>query len=258
MKLNFSLKIFLFLYFVLLVTAIALPLIIQNQHLLLVANYILLLFLFSFGIFVLIFNQANFVDVQKKERSAARQTTAFTGELIETYKHMGKVNRQLEMIKGLVNSSSITEADLSQVGLRQALNNILSSAATSIKADWGLMRFIDQKDHRTLTEFRYRLEKDRLVNISNKALVDYMRAKKWNSRYFFVIPDEREKNFATFLIFPKTKDVLEADDSFLKAFCNQAQLIFMAFHDKLIKTNYHARTTRSRNNQKPAQSANQG
>lgn len=243
MRLNFSVKIFLFFYLIVLIAAVAFPLVIDNQYLLLIASYALLLLLFSLGVFILIFNQANFIDAQKKERKASQQTKAFTGELIEIYKHMGKVNRQLEMIKGLVNSSSITEGGLSPSGLKQVLNNILSSAAISIKADWALMRFIDPKDNRTLTEFSYHREKDKVRNISNKALMDYMKEKKRHPRYFFVIPDEREEKFATFLIFPKTEEILEADDSFLKAFCNQAQLIFVAFNDKFIKTNHHARTT---------------
>lgn len=228
--------IFFLTYFSVLTLSLVALFVLRDNFLLHVFHYGVILALFSLGILIIVLSKVEIFKVKKDKKNSQQQFSVFTKELIETYKHMGTVNRQLEMIKGLVRSSSLTQEEVNQSNLRNILINILSSAAASIRADWGLLRFVDIKKGRTITEFDFNRDK-KPANISNRDLLNYLEKKKWHKKYFFVIPDERERETIAFIVFPKTPEIMEADDSFLKTFVNQAQLIFLAFQNKILKRN---------------------
>jgi len=240
-------------YFAILLFAVVVPFLASEFFWVHFSHYAVIATLFCLGILALTYTQAELFRARRGKKSDQQKFTAFTSELIDTYKHMGTVNRQLEMTKGLIRSSAIAKADINQQGIRNILQNILESAAFSIKAPWGLLRFVETKAGRTLTEFRFSAGKKDIPNVANISLLAYLRQKKWHQNYFFVIPDERERETVAFIVFPKTQKVLGADDSFLKIFVNQAQLIFLAFQDTIIKQkNKNAGIAGSGNNQKPA------
>lgn len=228
-------KLFLVLYFSILVFSFVTPFFITGGFWLHFIHYGTIAFLFSLGILVFIMSQIEIFKAKSLKKENQQDFAAFTKELIETYKHMGTVNRQLEMTKSLISSSALSKEDLNPQGIKNLLQNILDSAAFSVASSWAVLRFINVEQGRTLTEFSFNNSKKEIPNISNTALIDYLNHKKWSKNYFFVIPDEREREIVAFIIMPKNNKVLEADDSFLKIFVNQAQLIFLAFRKTITK-----------------------
>ncbi|OGF46666.1 MAG: hypothetical protein A2231_06000 [Candidatus Firestonebacteria bacterium RIFOXYA2_FULL_40_8] len=232
-----STKIIFLVYFLTLFLSFALPFFITGGFWVHFVHYSTILLLFSLGVLLAILNKIEIFEIKKREKEKQENLSAFTEELIDAYKHLGTVNRQLEMIKGLIGSSAFSHEEINRANLNKVLLNNLSSVVASIRAKWGVLRFIDVEKGKTLSQFVFApkgAENTKLPKIDNSDLIDYLKEKKWHPKLFFVTPDEKDRRFVVLIILPKTKKLLEIDDTFLRIFTNQAQLIFTSFSEIII------------------------
>jgi hypothetical protein len=155
-------------------------------------------------------------------------------ELIESYRYIGSVNRQIDLLKSLVNKTSISLVD-SDAYWKDILHSLAKNAAASVKATCVLIRFVDLGKLRTEREVFYGLESKRPPKISNKELQKlheyaashaFMRTED-NEEVLVVPSDHKEPACkAFFLLTTDPSNATSMDVSLVSVFVNQAELVY--------------------------------
>ena len=229
--------VFVYLYFLLIILMIISEVFSRENSPIFFAGYSFLIHVVVLGLtifmaFLGLFLMRSRADIAEKEKDGLHQKiNASTRELIAAYQHMGLVNRQIETIKEIISNSPLKESEINKKNFELILLNILSSAAASAGAEWGILRFFDIKKNATVAEIVFNSHHPKTPNISNDILIGYLKNIDAPIQYFLITPDEKNETATAFFIFPKVGTLgHNIDKPFLKVFANQAQLIFLAFN----------------------------
>ncbi|MCI0479901.1 hypothetical protein L0Y59_05125 [Candidatus Uhrbacteria bacterium] len=155
-------------------------------------------------------------------------------ELVESYRYIGSVNRQVNVLKELVNQTSveIVEKDLLK---KDILTSLLANAAASVGAHTAFIRYVDLGKGRTDHEVLHSHEGIEQMKVSNKDLLrihDSGAAHAYiNSecgKELLVVPsDHQDVDVKAFLLtLSDPPNGTDQDTSLLKVFVNQAELIY--------------------------------
>lgn len=167
-------------------------------------------------------------EAAKSESERARR------ELVESYRYIGSVNRQIEVLKRLANETAngIVESDRLWKDL---LTSLTAEAAASVGAPSAIIRYVEIAKVRTEFELMHALEGQQGFRVANKDLVKvhasgaahaYIRSD--DGRELLVVPsDHADVPVKAFLVISSNAaDAAGIDASLLKVFANQAGLLY--------------------------------
>lgn len=161
-------------------------------------------------------------------------------ELVESYRYIGAVNRQIEVLKRLANQTSLKIVE-SQHLTKDLLTSLLASAAASVGAKTAVVRFVELEKLRTQHEILHSLENSMAFKIHNRDLRKlyesgaahaFIRAE--DGQEVLVVPSDHQGKAikAYLLITPDPTQALTMDTSLLKVFANQAELLHYTLREQ--------------------------
>lgn len=169
------------------------------------------------------------------EREAATQNAErVTKELVESYKYIGSINRQFEVLKKLANETSISLVK-SDAYWKDLLQSLATNAASCVDAGRVLIRFVELDKLRTDREVFFGRGASLPPKLSNKEL---RKLHEQGAPHAFlcneegcellVVPsDRKDSRVRAFLIVETdSSQVADADLSLVKVFANQAELVY--------------------------------
>jgi hypothetical protein len=223
--------IYLFLVFLLVVE----PHIIQRGWYSIPRAYILSVFnllIIFIGYFLYVLYKRDIRNKEKEKKELEEKLHLSTEKLNDAFKYIGLVNRRLPLLQDITSGLMLKSGETKN-GKKQILNDLLATAVISVaKTDWGIFRFIDKKNKKTIKEFIFtqknyllmktKISNDRLLDIASSQ-ENYYKLGKFN---FFATSD-RSADVICFLIFPGKKGNLISDTyNVLQNVTDQAQLFF--------------------------------
>lgn len=175
--------------------------------------------------------------MERKElehQAAKTESERARRELVESYRYIGSVNRQIEVLKRLANETShgIVESDRLRKDL---LTTLTAEAAASVGATAAFIRYVEVAKGRTEYELAHAHDGVPGFRVSNKELVKvhdsgaahaYIRSD--DQTELLVVPsDHSDVPIRAFLVIPAVStDATHVDTSLLKVFANQAGLLY--------------------------------
>jgi len=223
-------------YLALFVLAVAAPQLITHPYLGLEEESVESVLIFIFGIIgLLIFSFYQRTVEQKDEERAVAETERERArrELIESYKYIGSINRQVNVLKDLANTTSLELVERDTL-TKDIIASLLANAAASVGTPTAFIRYLDIEKGRTDHEVLHSLEGITSLKIANKDLMNlhasgathaYIRSE--TGREFLVVPsDHRDVSVKAFILARSDSSTAETDISLLKVFANQADLIY--------------------------------
>jgi len=233
------------LYLLFFVLAVMSPSLISRDYFGIPEQHVEEIFIFVFGLSGL----ATFslyeriMERRMKERDEAlSQSEKAIKELLESYKYIGSVNRQIDVLKKLVNETS-----LSLVGKesyeKDLMRSILANAAASVNAKGALVRFLDIEKLRTEREYHHESLDGKTLRVANKELKNlhqfgapYAFLRTEDGREIMAVPSDRKDSRikAYLILVADPANVAEVEVSLLKVFANQAELVY---HQIIAKKN---------------------
>ena len=170
---------------------------------------------------------------KQKQKTQALETDLKISQnkLIESFEYIGKVNRQLPLLKEL-SSDLLSNIQPTKRYKKTVFESLLATAVVSIaKVDWGAFRFVDVSSHRTVKEFvhaakdyvllKHRIGNGDLMHISAGA------GKSQTIGDLYIIPaSDQVTAVKAYLILPNVDNNLADEYSLLRAITDQAQLFY--------------------------------
>lgn len=195
----------------------------------------ILIFIFGISGLMVVSLFERMMEKRLKERDeAVTQSERAVKELLESYKYIGSVNRQIDVLKSLVNQTS-----LSLVGPeayeKDLMKSIMANAAASVNAKGVLVRFIELERLRTEREYYHESLNGKPLKVANKELRNlhqfgsshaFMRTE--DGKEILAVPSDRKDSAikAYLLILVDANLVTDIEISLLKVFANQAELVY--------------------------------
>lgn len=226
-----------FLYLVFFVLAVLSPSIYEQGYFGLSENLLEEATIFLFGMAGIITFTLYERHIERREAETARMENDVQrtkAELVESYSYIGSVNRKIELLKRLMNDTSMTLIDRKRLP-KELLQAIAQNALGAVGAEAVLLRIMDQATLRTVAEVQVNAKKPQVFRVPNRELkaIEDSRA----SHAFLLTEDERDvlavpsdaftdTSKAYLLLFLPTQYIPEIDVSLLKVFVNQAEMIY--------------------------------
>ncbi len=182
---------------------------------------------------VLIYERIMEKRLQEKE-AATQNADRVTKELAESYKYIGSINRQLDLLKKLANETSLSLVTANAYW-KDLLQSLASNAASCVDASRVLIRFVDLDTLRTDREIFFQPNSNIPLKLSNKELRNVQTngsphafAMNEEGCELLIVPSDRiGAKIRTFLIVEvDSSQISDADISFVKVFANQAELVY--------------------------------
>ena len=194
----------------------------------------ILIFLFGLGGLGTFTLYERLMERRTKERDDAIQSAERAmKELVESYRYIGSVNRQIDVLKKHVNETSM-ELMGKRAYWKDLLLSLAANAAACTNAKRVLIRFVELEKLRTDREVYHHLEGKKMIKISNRELRElhemgssHQILASEGSRILVVPSDKRDSPIKAYLLFELDKD--HTDDlevPLVKVFANQAELIY--------------------------------
>lgn len=102
--------------------------------------------------------------------------------LNKSYKHLGVTNRKIDILKDFI--SIMADEDVDSRNIIMSLSEYLVHSIT--KSSNGIVRFIDRKSSRTLTEWNIMKNKPKIVKISNKKILNGEESGLINEKFQYI------------------------------------------------------------------------
>ncbi len=159
-------------------------------------------------------------------------------DLLDSYKYIGKVNRQVDLFKKFINFLSLNK-DKNKFKGKNIFDDLLTTMMNSVaKSDKGLIRFINKDSGRTIKEFFYHKEGDQfVVKLSNAKLIkedlDFNELVNDNGEINIVSSDYDYLKIRCILCYTK-KEEGNTDIELLKTLLNQIHLLFLIIYSRVV------------------------
>lgn len=169
------------------------------------------------------------LSIQKKEKEMEQKKMRQTvKDLVESYSYIGEVNRKMDILMSIALGLS-DRSVLNKNREKEIYESIVSAANFLMKADYSLLRFVDNRNSRIVKEIK--LEKKKTPSISNEELTkmgDHINVKKQKD-YLIVCSNQKIHNVRGYLIICGYDDEEEKNSKnveILKVFASQALFLF--------------------------------
>lgn len=196
----------------------------------------LLIFVFGLAGLMTFSIYERLVERRMKERDEALSSAERAkSELIESYRYIGSVNRQIDVLKSLVNQTSISLVD-TDTYWKDVFQSLTANAAACVNASCVLLRFIELDRLRTGREVFFDVGTgSRPPKISNKELkkmdengTSHAFLRTENGEEILVVPSDHKgrASKAFFMLATDPSQASSLDVSLIKVFANQAELVY--------------------------------
>lgn len=223
-------------YLIFFVLAVMTPSIVPNDVFGIPQQHVeeVLIFLFGLGGLGTFTLYERLMERRTKERDEAVQSAERAmKELVESYRYIGSVNRQIDVLKKHVNETSM-ELVGKRAYWKDLLQSLAANAAACTNARVVLIRFVELEKLRTDREVYHHLEGKKSIKISNRELRDLHDLGSSHSiiqseghRVLVVPSDKRDSPIKAYLLFELGKEEADAlEVPLVKVFANQAELIY--------------------------------
>lgn len=223
-------------YLAIFVFAVMSPSIVRNDFLGIPEAHVEEILIFIFGLVGL----ATFslyermMEKRLKERDEAQDTAKRAlNELVESYKYIGSINRHIELLKKLVNQTSLSLVERGAYG-KDILQSMIASAVSTVNAESAFIRVVELDKLRTDYEIFHK-SSEPYLKVANKELRNlhqYSASHAFvgteDGREVLVVPSDRKQTGCKAYLLMKVDPsrITEIDISLLKVFVNQAELVY--------------------------------
>jgi hypothetical protein len=165
-------------------------------------------------------------------------------ELVESYRYIGAINRQIEVLKGVTNQTSKNIVEQHHLS-KELLASLVANAAACVGAKAALIRYVELEKLRTHHEVLHAMSGVQGFKIHNRDLkkmhdagASYAYLRSDDGQEVLVIPSDHETAAikAYLLVVPEAAQASAADTSLLKVFANQAQLLHHTLEEQIKTT----------------------
>ncbi len=177
------------------------------------------------------------MEHREKEREQAQNAyQKAKGELINSYAYIGSVNRKIELLKRMMNETTIASTDTSRIP-KELFTALAASACSAVGAAAALIRFVELPKLRTEREFSHQAEEAGTFRVSNRELRTLHEQKVTHGyvitedgKKILAIPSDRQEDCKAYLLlsFDELSEE-DVDTSLLKVFVNQAEMLYGHF-----------------------------
>ena len=169
---------------------------------------------------------------EKEHEDAKSEYERARRELVESYKYIGSINRQIEVLKSLANQTSQKILEKGQSS-DELLKTLLASAAESAGSAAALIRYLDLERLQTKREILHSSGQAFIFKVPNKELrrihelgLPHTCFHDEDGREIVIIPsDYKDKNVKAYLLIVVESGGGNVDTSLLKVFVNQAEFL---------------------------------
>jgi len=194
-----------------------------------------MIFLFGLAGLATFVGYNRLMETRMRERdSAVVDAERAKKELLDSYRYIGQVNRQIEMLKSLSNQTSMTLVD-ADAYRKDLLQSIVSNSAAVTGSRRAVLRFVDLTKLRTDSETYFSVSRAKPLKIANKELrslheseVSHAFIQTEDGQTALAVGSDRKvSSVRGFLIFSvEDNPISDLEVSLLKVFVNQAELVF--------------------------------
>lgn len=183
---------------------------------------------------------------EKEHEDAKTEYERAKRELVESYRYIGAINRQIEVLKRVTNQTSLNIVVNDRLS-KDLLSSLAANTAACVGAKMALIRYVELEKLRTHHEVLHTVggsqQPFKIHNRDLKKLHDagashaYLRSD--DGQEILVVPSDHETAAvkAYLLILPESAHATAADTSLLKVFANQAQLLHYTLEEQMKATN---------------------
>lgn len=200
-----------------------------------------LIFLFGVvGMAIFALYQRLMERTEEEHQEAKTEYERARRELVESYRYIGSINRQIEFLKKLANQTSVTIVESDRL-TKDLLQSLVSNAAASVNAKGALIRYVHLEKLRTEREVAHNLEGDATFKVHNRDLKKlhesgaahaYLQSE--DGHEILVVPsDHQGKAVKAYLLIATDPDQApNIDTTLLKVFANQAELLHFSLEEQ--------------------------
>lgn len=177
---------------------------------------------------------------EKEHENAKNEYDRAKRELVESYKYIGAINRQIEVLKRLANQTSLNIVESNHLS-KDLLMSLLAGAAASVGAKTAVIRYVELDKLRTQHEILHTLESKTSFKVHNRDLrkvhaagASHAFIRSDDGHEVLVIPSDHQGKAvkAYLLITPDPAQAATMDTSLLKVFANQAELLYYTLEEQ--------------------------
>ncbi len=171
---------------------------------------------------------------EKEHEDAKSEYERARRELVESYRYIGAINRQIEVLKRVTNQTSLKIVESHRLS-KDLLTSLLANAAASVGARTAVIRYVELDKLRTQHEILHSLEKITSFKVHNRDLrsvhesgVSHAFIAGDNGGRVMVVPSDHQGKAvkAYLLLVLPAIEATDIDVSLLKVFANQAELLY--------------------------------
>lgn len=153
--------------------------------------------------------------------------------LLDSYKYIGKTNIQLNLFNKFINSFS-SKQNKGVFKEKDIFTDLLVTMVNSVvKANKGLIRFINKDNKRTIKEFIYHNDGDQfVVKLSNREALDHKESSFNNHEVVVVQSDYVNTKIRCLFCYAKKQPEGDIDKNLLQTLLNQVHLLFLVTYSK--------------------------
>jgi hypothetical protein len=172
--------------------------------------------------------------VEKKEKEheeAVGERDRTKKELVSSYEYIGAVNRRMEALKELANTTAIHLVEGDRLS-KEMFQSLAASAAAVARTEHGAIRIVALDRMRTLKEFA--VDHEGILRVANRDLRIIHDEKKTHafvtcddgSRVLIIPSSRRDMTAKAFLLIPLESEIEELDIGLLNVYANQAEVLY--------------------------------
>lgn len=231
-------------YLVLFVMAVFAPSIVNRDYFGIPEQHVEEFLIFVFGLTGITIFMLYERLMEKKEKEEKEMRDAWENakrELVSSYKYIGSLNRQMDMLKKLTNDTSVSIMEQDRLG-KDLLQSLATAAAANVGGKAATLRFVHLEKLRTEREIHSSSGNGNgnAVSVANKELKRAHEERKTflhlngDGRSLLIVPsDKRQGDVKAFLILQAAPpENEEFDPSVLKVFANQAELVYRSLRQE--------------------------
>lgn len=177
---------------------------------------------------------------EKEHETARNEYDRAKRELVESYRYIGAINRQIEVLKRVANQTSLKIVESDRLS-KDLLGSLLANAAASVGANAALIRYVELDKLRTQHEITHSFENRSSFKVHNRDLrkvhdsgASHAFLRTEDGQEVLVVPsDHKGKSVKAYLLItPDPDQASSLDTSLLKVFANQAELLYYTLEEQ--------------------------
>lgn len=168
------------------------------------------------------------LSIQKREKEKEQKRMKQTvKDLVESYSYIGEVNRKMDILMSIALGLS-DRSVLNKNSEKEIYESIVSAANFLMKADYSLLRFVDNRNSKNVKEIKLGKKRTYISNEELTEMVDNINVKKQKD-CLIVCSNQKIHNIRGYLIicgYDEEEEKNSKNIEILKVFASQALFLY--------------------------------